>query len=192
MTWVKIDDGFMDHPKIEALPRDSVCLHLAGICFSARTLSDGFVPADRVRRLQDRVTRRMVNDLVRVGVWLEVDGGYQIKDYLEYNPSRAKVLTSRAAAAERQKRWKQTRDASRNASRNSVSNAVTNASPSRPDPSRRDKGRVSDEPSVPPPSPCPSDGAGLTLVESKDTSLPAELVAQNVTAIRELRKGLAT
>jgi hypothetical protein len=53
MTWVKIDDGFADHPKvIEAGPMAS-WLFLCGLTYCSRQLTDGFIPAGQLRRLAD-------------------------------------------------------------------------------------------------------------------------------------------
>jgi len=53
--------------------------------------------------------------------WYEVEGGYQIRPYLKFNPSKEQVLKERAASSERVGRF-------RNGARNAVTNAVTNAS----------------------------------------------------------------
>jgi hypothetical protein len=38
-------------------------------------------------------------------LWLETDDGWQIHDYLDFQPSREKVIRERKAKAERQQRW---------------------------------------------------------------------------------------
>lgn len=131
MTWLKVDDGFTDHPKIEALSDQAFRLHVAGLCFCARTLSDGKVPEDRVRRLLPKVTKRMVTELVDGGLWLPIQAGFEIKDYLAYNPSRAEVEKQRTERAERQKKW---RDKKRDASRSASGDAAPPHGPPRPGP----------------------------------------------------------
>lgn len=182
MAWVKIDDGFTDHPKVEALSDRAFRLHLAGLCFCARTLSDGFIPDDRVRRLLPKVTKAMVKELTTAGVWIEGVGGFSVKDYLTYNPSKAKVLADREAAAERKRKW-----AEKNAGKNGVPNDGENAAPTRPDPSRPVGARdgSTGSPLAVVPSPAPSGGDG-----EPDTKLPPEVVERNTKSAREARKAL--
>ena len=105
MPWAKIDDGFTDHPKvIEAGPLAS-WLYVCGLTYCARLLTDGFVPTGQVRKLADvDGAMELADKLVSVGLWTRVEGGFQIHDYLEYNPSAEKVKAERKAAQERMQR----------------------------------------------------------------------------------------
>lgn len=113
MTWVRIDDVFPEHPKVLALGDDyerGVALHIRGLCYCARNLTDGHVPARMFREDAEIRTR-----LVEVGMWHEVEGGFVIHDYLDYNPSKAEALAlseSRRAAgkAGADARWNGKRD----------------------------------------------------------------------------------
>lgn len=181
--WVKVDDGFTDHPKIEALSDRAFRLHVAGMCFCGRTLSDGFIPTDRVRRLLPKVTAGMVQELVANTVWLEREDGFEVKDYLVYNPSKEKVMADREAAADRKRKWQE-----KNAVKNGERNASRNAAPSRPDPARPEGSRaeVSEEPSaMEPPAPAADGGAG-----SQERMLPQEQVELNVDRARAAREAL--
>lgn len=107
MSWVKIDDGFYDHPKVMALLENENTLGYAalglftlGLSYCGRHLTDGFVPAKIVKGV-----RRLADLLVRYGFWVIADGGYGVHDYLQRNPSRAQVEADR----ERVKNWKRTR-----------------------------------------------------------------------------------
>jgi hypothetical protein len=134
MAWVKIDDGFSEHPKVLRAGPLAVALHIAALCYAARQRTDGFIPGAVVSRLVDiRKPAAEVARLVQAGLWESVEGGYAIHDYLAYNPSREQIDAERAATAERVKRWRDAR-----------SNGVTNAGvtpgvtlpPSRPVPTR--------------------------------------------------------
>ncbi len=128
MAWVKIDDQFTDHPKIVAAGPLAGWLYVAGLCYSARYLTDGFVPRAQVRKLVDvdEVTP-LVTALVTAGLWRESQGGYTIHDYLDYNPPAEKVKAERAANAQRQAKYKETlRNAGEPSIYNTVSNTVTN------------------------------------------------------------------
>jgi hypothetical protein len=101
MPWVKLDDQFADHPKIAAAGPLASWLHVCGLCYCARFLTDGFIPNGQIRKLADLDnTVELADKLVEVGIWEKVEGGYQIHDYLEYNPSREQVLATRQARAE--------------------------------------------------------------------------------------------
>lgn len=83
MSWLKIDDQFPDHPKIvEAGPLAS-WLHVCGMAYCARYLTDGFIPADQVSRLANLSSPHNLSaKLVRVALWEPVSGGFQICDWL--------------------------------------------------------------------------------------------------------------
>ena len=101
MTWVKLDDAFADHPKVMALGRDRMAglgVWTAAACYCARYLTDGFVPAAVADGFGHA---RILGRLVEVGLVDRVSGGYQLHDWLEYNPPREKVLADRKAAKDR-------------------------------------------------------------------------------------------
>jgi hypothetical protein len=129
LTWLKIDDGFAEHPKIAELADRSFRLHVVAMCYAARNLTDGFIN-DRSLKIiaaiigTSRVSRN-VDELLASGLWLRLGDGFQIKDFLEYNPSAERVKEDRAKARDRQRRHR---------GRNAVTDDVTNAAPTRPVP----------------------------------------------------------
>jgi hypothetical protein len=119
VPWVRIDDELPDHPKLAEMgifaPLAEV-LHLHALCWCNRKLTDGYVPWGQVPKLAnfdhigievsgDEMTgsvldvepRRLAAELVRAGMWHEVEGGYYIHDYLEYQPSRQDTEEKRRA-----------------------------------------------------------------------------------------------
>lgn len=115
MTWVQIDDGMADHPKIMQLSHGAFRLQIEGLCFANRNLTDGHVP----KLAAHRHGKRYATELVTAGVWEVADGGYAIHDYTEYQPSKADVLERRAETAERVRNWR------RNKRGNAPGNGVT-------------------------------------------------------------------
>jgi hypothetical protein len=115
-VWLRIDDGFADHPKIEALSSDGLRAHLKGMCYCARYLTDGKVPATVARRMADP---SVLDELQRVGrddekgrpgLWEEKDGYFVIHDFLDFNPSREEyeqTVARKSAAGKRsaEVRW---------------------------------------------------------------------------------------
>ncbi len=105
MTWMRIDDQFPDHPKVMAAGPLAGWLFVCGLGYCARQLTDGFIPEAQVRKLADlKNAGREAQRLVDAGLWERVDGGYQVHDYLDYQPSAEKVLGDRSAAQERMRR----------------------------------------------------------------------------------------
>lgn len=125
MSWVRIDDGFADHPKIVKLNHLEFRLHIWGLCYCARHLTDGFL-ANVVPRGAHFVPRsdrrqRVINGLLEAGLWEQVEGGYIIRDYLDFNPDAASVKEKRQQNAERQERYRE--------AQKRRGNAPSNASP---------------------------------------------------------------
>lgn len=89
MSWLKIDDGFMEHPKVVGLSASAFRLFMEGLCYSSRYLTDGKMPTGALRAMNG--TPRAAVELVAAGLWEVRDEGWAVHDYLEYNPSRAEV-----------------------------------------------------------------------------------------------------
>lgn len=92
MTWVKIDDNFPDHPRVVGLTDAAFRTHVSAICYSARYLTDGSIPSSAMRSIGPR---RAAQELEAAGLWARTDHGWMIRDYLDYNPSRAEVEEQR-------------------------------------------------------------------------------------------------
>jgi hypothetical protein len=130
VTWVRLDDNFPDHPKVDGLSDPAFRLYVTALCHAGRLLTDGFVGSSRVSRLLPRFKRSYVDELVEAGLWDVVEGGWQIHDFLDRNPSAAKVKAEREAAAERMRVARQKRSAERSPERS----RGRSPSPTRPDP----------------------------------------------------------
>lgn len=107
-TWVKIDDGFPDHPKIVGLSDLAFRVHISGLCYAGRYLTDGFVPMSIASRLAngDMAT---IAELSSVGLWLDdvENNGFRIHDYLAHQTSKSEVEQKRSLTRERQKRYRE-------------------------------------------------------------------------------------
>src|SRR5216684_7058465 len=86
--------------------------------YAARHLTDGFVPehiavlygAGQIRSRGDAApdgAESLADTLVRVKLWRRTRGGWRMRDYLDYNPSKEAVDNERRAKAERQRRWRE-------------------------------------------------------------------------------------
>ncbi|MFR9807098.1 hypothetical protein ACL02T_33095 [Pseudonocardia sp. RS010] len=103
MTWFKIDDGFHSHPKMFDASDAAVALWTRAGSWAAQNLTDGFVPSTLPARLCDD-PGKATEELIRRGMWTRTRGGFQFHDWLEYNPSKEKVLADRAKDAEKKRK----------------------------------------------------------------------------------------
>ena len=104
MGWVRLDDNFADHPKVIALSDSSFRLYIEGLCYANRHLTDGFIPS----AVYTKLSRNDDADfLIEAGLWEQVDKGYHIRSYDEYQPTREKIEGKRAEARERLKRYRE-------------------------------------------------------------------------------------
>jgi hypothetical protein len=147
MPWVRFDDTFPTHRKVDGLSDAAFRLHVSAIFWCARNLTDGVVPEEDLDLVTARVRTpaRFTAELVGRGLWHgsghacpdcpDVASGWVIHGYLEFQPSKEKVLVDRRSSADRQKAWRDRHSQSnRNGSSNAVSNGPSNPAPTRPDP----------------------------------------------------------
>lgn len=154
MSWAKLDDQFADHPKVRALGVYGIAIQAAAICHCARYLTDGFLSASSADQILGSVlapftladgrlvtplltTEKQTSDavawdwkalMIDAGLWEKSAKGYRVHDYLDYNPTRAKVLEDRSKTAGRVRRFR----GQGNGVTNGVSTGVVR--PSRPRP----------------------------------------------------------
>jgi hypothetical protein len=117
MAWVTIDDQTPRHPKHVNVGPAASWLWVCGLAHCNSQLTNGFIDARALHMLgafPAAEVKRLAERLCSVNLWERVDGGYQVHDYLEYQPSRdvvrermrrRKASASTAARA----RWKRPR-----------------------------------------------------------------------------------
>lgn len=113
MPWVKLTDDFYDDPKMKAAGPLGLAMWAVGLTWCARNLTDGFVPFGQVecllalRGIEWEGVQvgpdTLVRTLIDVGLWSDAPGGYEVNNYLRYQPSRAKVLADRERERERKR-----------------------------------------------------------------------------------------
>lgn len=177
MTWARLDDSFPEHPKVAAISDKAFRLHVTGICYAARNLTDGQILKAVLPMLAG--TRKLATELTEAGLWESTPAGWTIHDYLDYNPSRADLEERRgkrqAAGREGGKASGQARGqalASHNGRSKPEANALALAStrdeaPTRaraPDPSR----------------PVPSPASYEAVVSGDDDPLPVREIRDTV------------
>jgi hypothetical protein len=109
MSWVKVDDQFPRHRKVQAagaeLGRHGVgrvmAVWLEGQCHAAGQLTDGFIPRAIVRAMvSDDKPFEVAKMLVKYVLWHDTPGGYQVHDYHDWNPAANEVKHKRKIRAE--------------------------------------------------------------------------------------------
>lgn len=87
MAWVRVESSVARNRKfLEAGPAAS-WLWLCGLTYAQEGLTDGFIPFQALTMLGVRGAGGLKCKLVAVGLWDEVEGGWQIHDYLNHNRS---------------------------------------------------------------------------------------------------------
>ena len=142
MTWFKVDDGFAFHPKAIMAGNAALGLWVRAGAWCGANLTDGALPRHMIGTFGAQA--RDAKKLVSVGLWVEVEDGYQFHEWGLMQPSKADVEEERAANRKRQKEW---RDKKRNAVTDRVTDNVTNGAsndaPTRPDPTPIEEAKAS-------------------------------------------------
>jgi hypothetical protein len=110
MSWSRLVPGFSRHPKrLKAGPLAS-WLWICSVDYCTEHLTDGFLPDFCVPTLCPNMRggnlKRAVDNLLAVGSWELVDGGYRVHDYLKHNQSKSQVESDREAGRQRYHKWK--------------------------------------------------------------------------------------
>lgn len=125
MAWVRIDDHFDEHPKMQRVGPLAWGYWLAGLAYCNRNLTDGFIPWNKARTLcsfeiveddglmwelsrvsghagEDMTAEWLIGLLIDAELWEEVKNGkgrvdgYLIHDYPDYQPLKAQIEEERA------------------------------------------------------------------------------------------------
>jgi len=105
MSWVRTSDDAPDHPKLIGLTDAAYALWHRALSYCNRQLTDGFVPVGAVPALS-RSTKPLdaAKELVTARLWEVADGGFQVHDFADYQPSRASVEEERRKKSEDKQR----------------------------------------------------------------------------------------
>lgn len=105
MSYVRFVPGFSRHPKRMKCGPVSSWLWACSVDYCMEHLTDGFLMSEAVPTLCSHITgpalKRAVDNLIKVGSWEPVPGGYQVHDYLRHNQSKAQVEADREAGRKR-------------------------------------------------------------------------------------------
>jgi len=105
MSWVRIHDGAMSHPKVLALSDRAFRVWVNGLSYCQMHLTDGFIPKAASGIVGTTV--KSVSELCSVSLWKASGDGWQVHDYLHWNDSREVIRGKRDSAAERKAKWQE-------------------------------------------------------------------------------------
>lgn len=102
MGWVRLDDDFYHHRKVIALSLGAKMLFVTGLCYCAENLTDGFVAAGAAKSLTGMLGIRQsaIRELVDASLWHKREDGFEVHDYLQYQPSGADERARRSHLSE--------------------------------------------------------------------------------------------
>lgn len=127
--FVKVSTRRWRHMKFRGIGGDAIAVWLGGLEVSKEDGTNGFVartvPAAVCAMAGITKVKQAVTALVRAGLWMEVDGGWQMYGYLDHQPSAEEDAAKRAATAERVRRFREKREGKPRA-RNALQPALRN------------------------------------------------------------------
>ena len=92
--WSKLDDRLLDHRKIVAAGHRlgpngfliAMGMYCSGLIWTNKELTNGFVSLAAVQRFSSGKRGLVVAAaLVAVGLWEQIEGGFQIHDFFDFN-----------------------------------------------------------------------------------------------------------
>jgi hypothetical protein len=134
MTWFKVDDHLHDHRKADRAGTHAMGMWVLAGSWCSANLTDGFVP-DRVWKRYGPLS--LAQRLVDAELWSvatrDGESGYEFHDWTQANPTRAKVLSERQAATERQAKRRESQAKSRRDAQDDSQGESHDPDPTRPD-----------------------------------------------------------
>jgi hypothetical protein len=100
----RLDDGLIDHRKVFVAgdligtngPAIAIGFYAIGLMWTNKHLTDGFIPLSVVKRFRHVVRPlKVAQALAEATLWDSVDGGFQVHDFHQLNPTAADVKRKR-------------------------------------------------------------------------------------------------
>jgi len=91
--WIRLDDDYINHPKFVALSHVAFRLWHEGMAYSRKLMTDGIITSGALKTFR-YASKSAVKELTAPlypgasPLWEERDGGFEIHDYLDWNPTR--------------------------------------------------------------------------------------------------------
>jgi hypothetical protein len=113
--WTKLDDGFYDNPKVIEAGLEATGLYVLCLTWTSKHRKGGSISHAAIARFAGVRAAHLSDILLSVGLFENAEGGFEIHDYLEYNPSpetiaaKEKEISEKRAEAGRhgaESRWR--------------------------------------------------------------------------------------
>lgn len=100
MPWIKLDHILLTHPKVFRAP-GGFGLYCMSLLHTDHHGTDGFIPEEAIPNLLRGLkgVPRLRQQLIQAGLWVEVEGGIQIHNYLKHNRSSEEAAELKAKRA---------------------------------------------------------------------------------------------
>lgn len=135
MPWFNVDDSFWSHPKFLAVNFAARGLWVSAGSWCAQNLTDGWLPDAVLPMLaMGQDVSALVAELEAAALWLRGVGGWQFKDWTDWNKSREWHEEQRERHRKRQRAYEERRRQSDAASDASGEASLTEANPTQPNP----------------------------------------------------------
>jgi hypothetical protein len=127
MTWIKLDDNAVDHPKVASLTDKAFRWWVRGLSYASRYLTDGILPKVFWKRTPNGVR----TELVSSRLWDWIDPNFIIHDYHHHQSLKEDVESEKERSRQNSKAYRDRRRAER---RNVIANVSADASSNRQPP----------------------------------------------------------
>lgn len=112
LSWVRLECSFPRNPKVLTLVEGkawrAIAVYIAGLSYSGEHGLDGFIPRAALVYLHG--TQREAGQLEEVGLWNWAEGGWDINDWHDYQPTAESAQRRRdKARLAAEERWKKER-----------------------------------------------------------------------------------
>lgn len=104
MPYFPVDDNLHAHPKVDVAGLAAMGLWTLAGSWSKQATTGGYVPAERVPKLGG--TKALAAKLVKAGLWVVCEGGYQFHDW-EHQAGNFDAETEKARRDAERERWRE-------------------------------------------------------------------------------------
>jgi hypothetical protein len=113
MPWGRLDDGANGNAKLLALSDAAWRMWGCGVIYCQANLTDGFIPRHAIEtwgvraKNKPAIARELCTALIpgKAPLWHEVEGGYRMHDYHDWNDAKEEIEAKREKNKARKERW---------------------------------------------------------------------------------------
>lgn len=112
MSWIRLDDDYINHPKFTRLSHLAFRLWHEGIAYCRKAVTDGFIGLEAVAGFRYATPEAVVELLsspkgsAAAPLWKTVEDGYEVHDFKDWNPTRREEVRDRKSAKKRMRAFR--------------------------------------------------------------------------------------